>query len=246
MNNDPLQLLGTGGSVDRNGVISIDVPMWVPTLGEALRVTIDLGVAVPLVSRSFKQSEEGGYEVSLRFEGINAENSNPPEDQTTFEFDVSMSEDPIEAHPNFDAISEKYGWDEVERAFPKFPPGTATSDGSALGKKSKTKKNPLYGTESYLAVGAVFRKTYATRTIPAGVLRGIGSIVERPPNIGQFHIPSTGSKRNWLKLAPKIRRRGNSVEITEEWMLSGPNGWNKDVYSSGQLEDSGDGGGGGL
>lgn len=241
MSADPLQLLGTGGGVDKNGIVSVDVPMWVATLGEALRASVDLGLGIPLVSRNFKQSEEGGYEVTLHYEGLEDE---AKDDQTTFEFDVSMSEDPIESHPNFDAIAEKYGWDEVEKAFPKFPPG-GTSDGGALSKKTKAKKNPLYGTESYLAVGAIFRKTYATRTIPPGVLRGIGSIVERPPDIGQFRLPSTGSKRNWLKLAPKIRRRGNSVEVTEEWMLSGPNGWNKDIYSSGQL-DGGDSSGGGL
>lgn len=242
MNGDSLQLLGTGGSVDRNGIVSIDVPMWVGTLSEALSVSATLDLDIPLVSRSFKQSEEGGYEVTLHYEGIDYQ---PKEDQTTFEFDVSMSEDPVESHPNFDAIAEKYGWDEVEKAFPKFPPG-GTSDGGALSKKTKAAKNPLYGTESYLAVGAIFRKTYAARTIPASVLRGIGGIVERPPDIGQFHMPSTGSKRNWLKLAPKIRRRGNSVEVTEEWMLSGPNGWNKDIYSAGQLESGGDSGGSGL
>lgn len=209
--------------------------MWVATLAEALQAEVDLGIGIPLVARSFKQSEEGGYEVVLRFEGREA--GPPTDEQTTFEFDVSMSEDPIEAHPNFEAIARKYGWDEVERAFPKTAPGGSTSDGSALGKKSKPGKNPLYGTESYLAVGAVFRKTSAARSIPGSVLRGIGGIVESPPNIGAFHIPGTGGKRNWLKLAPKIRRRGNAVEITEEWMLSGPNGWNEDVYGSGQLED---------
>ena len=236
----PLQLLGTGGSVDRNGIVSVDVPMWVATLAEALRATVNLGIGIPLVSRGFKQSEEGGYEVTLHFEGLESE---AQDDQTTFEFDVSMSEDPIESHPNFDAIAAKYGWDDVERSFPKSAP-EASESGSALGKKSKAKTNPLYGVESYLAVGAVYRKTYASRTIPSGVLRGIGSIVERPPGVGQFNLPSTGGKRNWLKLAPKIRRRGNSVEVTEEWMLSGPNGWNKDVYSGGQLESGGDGGGG--
>lgn len=78
-------------------------------LSEALRASVNLGLGTPLVSRSFKQSEEGGYEVTLHFDGLEDE---AKEDQTTFEFDVSMSEDPIEAHPNFDAISEKYGWDE--------------------------------------------------------------------------------------------------------------------------------------
>jgi hypothetical protein len=235
--NDPLILLGTSGGVDRNGVLSIDVPMWVSSLREAITVRPSVDLGIPLVSRSFQLSEEGGYEVTVHYEGLDG---NPAEEQITFEFDISMSEDPIEAHPNFDGISEKYGWDEVERAFPKYPPDTV-SEGGALARKSKAKKNALYGTESYLAVGAVFRKTYAVQTIPSGVLHGIGGIVSRPPDIGQFRMPATGSKRNWLKLAPKIRRRGNSVEITEEWMLSGPNGWNSDIYSSGQLDGASEG-----
>lgn len=234
MTGSPLHLLGIGGSVDRNGIASVDVPMWVPTLSNALSIVPNLNLGIPLVSRNFKQSEEGGYEVTLHFEGIEAEET--PDDKATFEFDVSMSEEPIESHPSFTTIAEKYGWDDVERAFPKTAPEGATGSGSALGKKSKSKKNPLYGTESYLAVGAIFRKTHAARVIPSGVLRGIGSIVERPPGIGAFNIPSTGGARNWLKLAPKIRRKGNSVEVTEEWMLSGPAGWNKDVYSAGQLD----------
>ena len=37
-------------------------------------------------------------------------------------------------------------------------------------------------------------------------------------------------------MAPKLKRKGNAVEITEEYMLSGPNGWIKDVYGQAQLE----------
>ena len=244
MSDTPLQILGIGGGVDKNGVVSIEVPFWVASLSEAISHKPSLDITLPLVSRNFKQAEDGGYEVTLHYEGIEAKTN---DDQTTFEFDVSMSEDPIESHPNFDKIAEKYGWDDVEKLVPKTAPSSASS-GSALGKSSSTKKNPLYGTESYLAVGAVFRKTYAAQNIPASVLKGIGSIISRPPNIGQFQIPDTGSKRNWLKLAPKIRRRGSAAEITEDWMLSGPNGWKKDIYDGGQLEDSSGGSdsGGGL
>ena len=85
-------------------------------------------------------------------------------------------------------------------------------------------------------VGATFRKTDSAKTIPSGLLKGIGTIVAKPPGIDQFKIPSAAKKRNWLKLAPKIKRRGNAVEITEEYMLSGPNGWISDVYGQAQLE----------
>ena len=76
--------------------------------------------------------------------------------------------------------------------------------------------------------------------IPSGILRGIGTIVDKPPGIEQFKLPGAAKKRNWLKLAPKIKRRGNAVEITEEYMLSGPNGWLRDVYGQAQLEGGGE------
>jgi len=30
-------------------------------------------------------------------------------------------------------------------------------------------------------------------------------------------------------MVPKLKRKGNAVEITEEYMLSGPNGWIRHV-----------------
>ena len=94
----------------------------------------------------------------------------------------------------------------------------------------------MFGVDNWLVVGAVFRKTYAARHIPSGILRGIGTVVDKPPGIERFKIPGTAKKRNWLKMAPKLKRKGNAVEITEEYMLSGPNGWLRDVYGQAQLE----------
>ena len=249
----PLKLHGTVGGVDKNGVVNIQVKFWVATLQECTRYTPgDLGITLPLVSRTFSQSEggpessgEAGYEVTLHYEGAEADFKNS-DTQTTFEFDATMTEEPIQSHPSFDKIAKKYDWRTQEKAFGELMPAT-TNTGSALSKDTTPGgKNPLYGCESYLGVGATFRKTYASTRIPAGILKGIGTIISAPPGVGQFYVPATGSKRNWLKLAPKVRRRGSAVEITEEWMLSGPAGWNKDIYSGDQLNDSGDGSGGGL
>lgn len=52
----------------------------------------------------------------------------------------------------------------------------------------------------------------------------------------QFKIPSAAKKRNRLDLAQKLKRNGNAVDITEEYMLFGPNGWLRDVYGQAQLE----------
>ena len=42
--------------------------------------------------------------------------------------------------------------------------------------------------------------------------------MDKPPGIEQFKIPGAAKKRNWLKMAPKIKRKGNAVEITEEYI----------------------------
>ena len=248
MASTPLKLHGTVGGVDKNGCINIQVKYWVATLPECYRYTpSDLGISLPLVSRTFTQcdgeaesSGESGYEVTLHFEGAEAD-FKYSDTQITFEFDASMAEEPIQSHPSFDKLKKKYGWSTADKAFPETMPANSTASNALSTDATKTGKSSLYGCDSYLAVGAVFRKTYISTTVPSHILKGIGTIVSKPPGIGQFYIPPTGSKRNWLKTAPKVRRRGSAVEVTEEWMLSGPAGWNKDVYGGDQLNDSGDG-----
>ena len=214
----PLRLNGVSGSVSKTGLASISVPFYVDTLAEALTVTPDFGITLPLVSRQFRETENGGFEVSLTFEGLE---SDPSDDQAEFELDVSMQDDPIQTHRFFADLKMLYGWDAAEERFPERTPNNQPS--------------AAYGAESYLAVGAVFRITTTKRTIPGHVLKGIGLITAAPPGIAQFQIPNADGQRNWLKSAPKIRRRGNAVNITEEYLLSGPKGWLTSLYSAPQL-----------
>lgn len=181
--------------------------------------------------------------VTYNYEGVTS-NFTFSEDEVTFELDTSMSEEPIETHPKFDQLKKIYGWDQDNRRFAETL--SDNTGGTALsGKKEKGKVNPLFGIDSWLVIGAIYRKTYASRTIPGNIFNGIGTIVKRPPDIQQFRLPADSRKRNWLYLAPKVSRTGNSVRITQEWMLSGPKGWATPIYSAGQLGD-GSGPGDGL
>ena len=65
-------------------------------------------------------------------------------------------------------------------------PANSTASNALSTDATKTGKSPLYGCDSYLAVGAVFRKTYISTTVPSHILKGIGTIVSKPPGIGQF------------------------------------------------------------
>ena len=121
--------------------------------------------------------------------------------------------------------------------------GTGLSGGSTPNAQRKPSK--MYGVQSWLVAGAIYRVSSVSRTIPANTFYGIGT-VQVPPQLGKFNLPNLG-KRNWLKLAPKLRLRGDCVEITSEYMLSGPLGWFTEIYDSAQLGTaSGDAPGSGL
>jgi len=236
----PFVILGTSGGTDRNGITRVNVPVYVDTLAAALSlntgaVARTLGISFPSVGSPFEQTEDGGYKVTCQFEGSEVDLTSS--DLVTFELDTTMAEDPIESHPSFTSLADKYGWNQADKSFSISMPGTTkTTVALKAGNTLDVASNPLYGTESYLTFGCVFRQTYASKTIPATLLKGIGTITSAPPGIGQFQLPIAPGKRNWLKMPPKLRRRGCVVEVTEEWMLSGPAGWNADVYAIAQLE----------
>ena len=232
----PLPTTGINGGISETGVATLDVPIFVDTLAEALTALPNLGIGLPYRSRSIAQEDDGGFKVTLHYEGVTPEFTFDNPEQVTFELDTSMAEDPIQTHPFFETLKTRYAWDAAKEQFAETLPETSGEQTALSGSGKKAKKNPMFGVDNWLVVGAVFRKTYAARTIPSGILRGIGTVVDKPPGIEQFKIPGAAKKRNWLKLAPKLKRKGNAVEITEEYMLSGPNGWLRDVYGQAQLE----------
>ena len=84
----------------------------------------------------------------------------------------------------------------------------------------------MFGQSTYLVLHAVFRRTYLVRRVPKDLLDGVGTTRERLPG----GLP-TPKGRNWLIMPPKVARRGNVFEITEEWMLSKPGQkWPEAIY----------------
>jgi hypothetical protein len=227
---------------DRHGIFAGSVEVYKEVDESAPR--INLGwlrpqsapqpFGLPVVSSNGQMGLNGLFVITFDYEGIDAQAQPSPQDEVTFELDTTMSEDPIETHPRFTQLKARYGWDQDNRRFAEMISGTGQG-ATALSSGGKQKQSPLFGTDSWLVVGALFRKTYASKVYPTDLLQGIGTITKAPPGIGQFKLPPLGKSRNWLKLAPKVKLRGNCLEISEEWMMSGPKGWVEDVYSQGQL-----------
>lgn len=232
-----MRLAGARFFADKTGLIRYTEPWEVHTLLECASFIPANVLGLPIVERA---AEEFGdvatwklvltYEGMTSSEGVNFESSEAVE----VEIDGSMSGDPIQSHPNFAVLKVKFGWNTAKEEFAETLPTTSGQQTALSGSKTKSRRNPLHGEDSYLAVGAVFRVTYTTRNPPNDVLEGIGTVVERPPGWGLLNIAHPRG-RNWLKLAPRVRLRGNAGSYAAEWMLSGPNGWIRDVYGAAQL-----------
>jgi hypothetical protein len=167
------------------------------------------------------------------FEGIATDHA---QKWIEYELEFTMTQEPIETHPDFSNLNDIYGpYDALNRLWPQYITEAAATGLQGGGDKTGgTILNPLYGVSSYFSPGASFRKSYTAPDLTSGALSDIGSIsvpkLEGDLFGGWSDWVRNPSPRNWLKMAPKVRQRGSCISVVEEWMLSGPKGWNSAVY----------------
>lgn len=95
-------------------------------------------------------------------------------------------------------------------------------------------KNPMFGEETFLSLGAVFRRTYAVSEIPDYIVNLIGTVYQKLPNeFRNLDLPS--GERNWMQQPFKLSRRGGAYVITDEWLQSPIGGWNEPLYRALQV-----------
>lgn len=233
---------GERASADIYGVVSLVVPWWADTRAEALRLIsqrdyVD-GIPRAVENSTFDQDKSGkGYDCWLRYEGV--PDGVQPDEMAVIEysFDGSMEKERIETHPGFAALKEEFGWDEENKCFPLYAPESAKGEGLPGPDSGGRKQSEVAGQDSWLVVGAEYNISFVSRTVPVSAGRGIGLAVKRPPGIGELNL--TLGKRNFLKLTPRISKRGNVAQITLRYQMSGPNGIPDKVYSAGQLDPDG-------
>jgi len=194
--------------------------------------------------------EDGGKEgmiVTVTYEGI-VDDSFAGINNARIEFDASFGEEPLEAHPDWLDIKVLFdGEHDEETGKVTFRETlTDTADvtrvagiASAYGLSAtvnpstgkKELKNPLFGEETFLSLGAVFRRTYAVSEIPDYILNLIGTVYPKlPKEFKNLDLP--GGERNWMQQPFKLTRRGGAYVITDEWLQSPIGGWNEALYRS--------------
>jgi hypothetical protein len=222
-------MLGLSASRDERRLLSVSVPWNCRTLAETMTVGGGNPFGLPETGRQVTQLEDASFQVTITYEGTEAE----PAGEESHEFDSSFREEPIESHPRIDRIRKRYGGvtgDDGRITFPeKLPRAAQAGSGSGLSGSEPAgtgEKNPMFGQSTYLVLHAVFRRTHLKRKVPKNLLDDAGTTREKLPG----GLP-TPKGRNWLVMPPKASKRGNVWEISEEWLLSKPGEkWPPAVY----------------
>jgi len=226
MSAPPFQMLGLTASRDERGLMRVSVPWNCKDLDATMTVGGSPAFGLPETGRQVNQLEDASYQVTITYEGAEDE----PADEDTYEFDSSFREEPIESHPQIARIKKRYGGtvgDDGRITFPETLP-RAASEGTGLSgaERNAEERNPLFGQTTYLVLHAVFRRTFLKRRVPPDLLNRVGTTCEKLPG----GLPTPGG-RNWLVMPPRVARRGNVYEISEEWMLSKPGEkWPEAIY----------------
>jgi len=233
------QLLGSKGNVEKTGIVSISAKWTVPTEAEALAFLLAKAPhnGVPFSEGSYTQTEDGEFDIDASYEGFPPEGGPNNEELAEFSFDGDMAEERIESHPKFEELKEDFVWDPEEKMFTGFLTETTSEDGlsaTSVDDPRISQAITMKGVDKWLVVGGEYSVTYSSRVIPSSLFRGVGTKVTRPRGIGQFNLDL--GERSFLKLMPRVTKRGNAVQIQERFRMSGPKGISEKIYAAGQLD----------
>jgi hypothetical protein len=143
------------------------------------------------------------------------------------EFVGSLRTVPLQAHPRYadlTAEEQKEVKDFVQnpidgsKALPDWSGFAGVTEMAELATKM------LSGQESYYVPSVILRKTYFSSSIPSG--SKLGKI--KDPNIFYAAKPTDA---DWLLVSLSARGQSGAYTVTEEYELSGENGWDADLYT---------------
>ena len=165
-------------------------------------------------STAIKKHGRGAI-ITAQYEGSDFTWDSNSGNDNTIEISCTMREEPIESHPQFKTWA----------GTPKDPKGGVfDEDGKFTGWNSNIDiGEEMQGVKSYLVPAYAGTISYLSKARPS--LSGIGKIG------GGSGLPSVGGKYQWMSTGISYASMADGkFKITETYLLSGPNGWNKKIY----------------
>jgi hypothetical protein len=145
------------------------------------------------------------------------------------EFVGSLRTVPLPAHPRYaDLTAEEQK--EVKDFVQNPIDGSKALPSSWSGFAGATEMSDLAtkmlsGQESYYVPSVILRKTYFSSSLPSG--SKLGKI--KDPGI---YYPAEPDNADWLLVSLSARGQNGKYTVTEEYELSGDNGWDADLYAA--------------
>ncbi len=144
------------------------------------------------------------------------------------EFVGSLRTVPMQAHPYYDEMTAGEqkavaDWVQNPAAGSKEVPDEWSSYLNT-GLMTNLAIKLLKGKTSYYEPSVILRKTYFSSSLPSG--SKLGKI--KDPNIYYAAKPDNS---DWLLVSLSARGQSGAYSVTEEYELSGENGWDADLYT---------------
>jgi hypothetical protein len=223
-------------TLDRYGVVSA-VMSWTTNFDTAVQYALARNTH-PIYGWLYRSSAQVTREeanlgrVRVEYKGI------PPEyaqqSQKTYSVEGCLSTEPIETHPDFVTFAGNSNASSKNGA-------VFDDDGVFLNFSGKDQNNDVSrrktGVRSYLCPSLILTevivKPYKTISgySPAtpSSMTGLGCIVDPPANPV---MPTVHSTRTWMLSGVTVEDLGNGTQETRRWRLSGPRGWDPDIYKA--------------
>lgn len=186
--------------------------------------------------------ENGFAYIDCEYDGMSTGYTPVP----VYELSISCGEEPIETNPNFlsiagDASAPINGAIFTCTKQPPLSPAVATVDTPAASGTQGwytfkafapvlddgTLNTGFAGVLKYLSPDNVtWRQIVAAISGSNSMFTEVGTINTPPGPVPSF------DPRNWLYMGASQVQKGNCFEISNEWKLSGKNGWNELIYPS--------------
>lgn len=175
-----------------------------------------------LTKRTCIKLPAGLCKFMLYYQGVSPSGNLPP---SYGEFVAGQAEFPIQTHPDFDDFAgtpanpvNNSKWNPDDGSFIKF--GEYASDGTTL-------NTSWAGVTTYATAQVTWRWHTFSSTGDFDL-----SKLDKTYNTPTGFSGTTPSGRNWLKTGHSSVQQGYVWHTTDDFLLSGPGGWNTTIYPS--------------
>lgn len=177
--------------------------------------------------------EEANFSrVAATYEGIEpSEDDDGGDGNPTYSVRGATRSTAIENHPLFEDFAGTVDTEPLNGA--RFvTKGDRRGQFEGFSRVAGETDHPKAGLRSYDMGGLIFQETKTYNRVTSSVKAEMGMLgyIDEPPNVDDYVTVDAG--RDWKLSTADLDEIGeDGIKFTRKWELSGPNGWDPDIYT---------------